>query len=153
MFQTVAHQSRRRKTFKYDQMLPLLLYFPSCIRLLVSCWTLNNMCAYFRSLPWRETLVLALSNDQAVKAARQAVPELGITFPLNLSRWIPSSKCAHEENRETFFSRNIHMKQDVCSQAYSCKNSCQGCSLTGPRKKHSASGFHLNTEFHVKIKK
>lgn len=104
------------------------------------CWTLNNMCAYFLTLPWRETIVLALSNDQRFtgsKAARQAVPELGITFPFNLSRWSPSSKCAHQENenRETFFSWNTQIKEDVCSQADSCKNCCQGCSLRRPKEK------------------
>ena len=71
----------------------LCRYRPSSrIRLLVSCWTLNNMCAYFQTLP-RDISSGAVQRptvSQAVKAARQS-PELGI-------KWIPSS---HMKRRRT----------------------------------------------------
>ena len=78
---------------------------------------------------------------------RQLVPELGITFPLNLSRWIPSSTCAHTENWETFFSRNTLIKDDFGSWARSYRNWCQALLADAVFVKKSDSGFHLNMTF------
>lgn len=90
---------------------------PSCIS-----WILN-MCAYFQILPWRGTLVLALSITQPLagsKASTQtnkSVPEQRIEFQLSKSRRIPFSRRARTHTqRITLKQKTFQIKQDSCSQ-------------------------------------